>query len=237
MPAFPFLKPVTGKPGLMQTSEGKLVKMTETFQGMIYDSVIIGDTATTIKDGVATAEIEFGQSWVFFRDLTGKELSDCNISLQKALAAGESLTATRVGLYFGKFIGNYQVNDENVLKFVENAYFELNRNRVQKVIEGPAIAFPPGMGWYGGDALSLGLPSLVASQPLSDPIELSSDMTVEGRLTLSRKDWAKTQFGGSLFEDKILFQDSVPSGKSEWYCAIIAKCILYGRYKRPAVAA
>jgi hypothetical protein len=225
----------------MQTAQGKVVKMTETLQGMVYDTVLIGDNGTVdAPDGLsASAELEFGQSWVFFRDLTGKELADCNIALQKSLAAGEALTATRVGLYFPRYLGDYAINEENIVKFVENAYFELDRNRVQKVIEGPAIAFPPGIGWYGGGMTSLGLPSLVATQPLSDPIELSSQMTVEARLSISRKDWVKTQVGVD-FKDKITVTEHYTTARTpgeDAYVALAAKCILYGRYSRPAVAA
>lgn len=177
------LQPIEGQPGLFRdTDTSQVVNIRDFRESDKYDSVIIpgGEIITT------------GTEIIFFNDVQGKRETDSNIKTPRKLSAGESMVLDRIGLYFRLAVGDSISSARDIIKVVENSFYELRINQILQD-EGPSIKFPSGYGLSGNTTennlsiVSLGVAAtasasrLIKKQMLNQNHELNGLMRFDAR--------------------------------------------------------
>jgi len=188
------LVPVKGEPGQYLLG-GKKISLVEWREDWRYDTrAIVGSGAASI--------LSAGQTWEFFRDLSGKDRIDCNITQQRRISRGEQMVINNIGAFIcGRLPGVANQCTNEVFHYIaERFYLEFKINK-DTVMEGPLLTFQSGLGVSGyssdvapdGNILSLGVPSLAAVRPLLVNQEINSDHDIEATMTHFGAGWLTTE--------------------------------------------
>lgn len=192
------LNPIPGQPGLFRDSDsGQIANIRDFREGRKYDTVLI--EAGTITPGT---------SYEFFQNLQQKRNIDTNLKTQRKLSAGESMVLDRIGLYFRLATGNTITVPRDIKKLAENSFYRLNINGILQD-EGPAIAFPSGLGLYGNttetDAgiVSIGVPATASAARLVRKQLLNQNHELDGQLEFNQRAWLTTILGADVVDPQI----------------------------------
>lgn len=179
------LQPIEGQPGLFRDSDtGQIVNIRDFREGDKYDSIAIPNNETIVA----------GTTCTFFSDIQGKKLVDTNFATQRKLSAGESMVLDRIGLYFRTATGDSITSGRDIMKVVENSYYNLTINNILQD-EGPAIKFPSGYGLYGNTTenntsiMALGVPATASAARLIKKQMLNQNHELNGTLLFSARTW------------------------------------------------
>jgi hypothetical protein len=179
------LMPIEGQPGLFKDSDtGQIVNIRDFREGDKYDSIVF-----PIQEVIGT-----GTQCIFFADLQGKRRTDTNFATQRKLSAGESMVLDRIGLYFRLAVGNSITSGRDIIKIVENSFYQLTINDILQD-EGPAIKFPSGYGLYGNTTendmsiMALGVPATASAARLIKKQMLNQNHELNGLLQFDARQW------------------------------------------------
>lgn len=182
------MNPIDGQPGLFKDSEtGQILNIRDFRETDKWDTIAIPE-----------GEIVPGTQFIFFADIQNKREVDTNIKTPRKLSSGESMVLDRIGLYPRSALGDVITVPRDVKKVIDNAYFRMKINDLLQA-EGPAIAFPSGLGFYGNttetDAgiLSIGVPATASVSKLIKKQLLNQNHELEGLLRYDPRNWLQQQ--------------------------------------------
>lgn len=205
------MQPIEGQPGLFKDSEtGQILNIRDFRESDKWDTIVI-----------PAGEIVPGTQFIFFADIQGKREVDTNIKTPRKLSSGESMVLDRIGLYPRSSMGNEITVPRDVKKALDNAYFRMKINDLLQA-EGPAIAFPSGLGFYGNttetDAgiISVGVPATASASKLVKKQLLNQNHELEGMLRFDPRSWLSLQ------------DTPVPYVNPELDQALLVTCFLHG---------
>lgn len=181
------LTPVRNEPGAYLLGDKK-IRIVEWREDWRYD------TACLVGSG-AGAIITSGQKWFFFRDLTGKDDVDCNISQTRRISRGEEMVINSFGVHVGMRQATDVITDLTDFAYILERLFLRLRINKDDVAEGPVMCYQPGIGIGGstvtaaGSVLSNGIPSLASVRPLLVHQEVTSENDIDGILEAQGAGW------------------------------------------------
>lgn len=205
------MNPIDGQPGLFKDSEtGQILNIRDFRETDKWDTIAIPE-----------GEIVPGTQFIFFADIQNKREVDTNIKTPRKLSSGESMVLDRIGLYPRSALGDVITVPRDVKKVIDNAYFRMKINDLLQA-EGPAIAFPSGLGFYGNttetDAgiLSIGVPATASVSKLIKKQLLNQNHELEGLLRYDPRNWLQQQQPPIVYVNPVLDQP------------MLVTCLLHG---------
>ncbi|MEK6683899.1 MAG: hypothetical protein AABY46_04490 [Nitrospirota bacterium] len=182
------IQTIRGVPGgIMVDGEAKV--LTEVYDGYKWDTVAVHNSGAAVASG---------QQFYYFRDLTDKNLIDCNITQQRRISRGEEMEVKTIGAHVScRQPDGAQQATLDIMWAVERLYLELKVNK-KPVSEGPIAVYQSGLGVTGyssrttTDVLTNGVASQAAVRPLYKNIDLTSEHDIEGQMTHFSAAWLTT---------------------------------------------
>lgn len=202
---------IKGRPGIfkMRLPQGtsKIVKLVEWREDYIFDTV----------DYVTGATVPLGNQQVFFQNVAGKQLVDCNISTPRKLQAGQEMVLNQIGvmpLHHDPHAAAGEVVAVDFCWAVDRLHYELFINGIS-IAQGPVHCFPPGLGMTGSTAglsavLTNGVASPAAVPRLLVPQTITEQSnTFEGRLTHFAAAWTAAAYAGANLASGMLIRNTL----------------------------
>lgn len=222
------LRAVRGQPGTYVIPElGKAYILTESYEGDKYDTVEVWSPVGAVVAG----QIPAGSAFQFFQNPQNKREIDTNLRTPGRLPIAEGMVLHRVGLMVHLAGGNITPIGADIKKVLEDAYFHFDVNN-KTIAEGPALAFPSGMGLTGMTqeanqcVISNGVASSAAAMTLIRPQDLTGkEHEIFGEITYQARIWlASAQYTGAFVGNQI----------PTLFNPILVKCLLHGLVKAKA---
>lgn len=185
--------PVANQPGVFQTPEGRVIKLSEWDEMDVYDTIVFpgGETLQAISEVT------------FFTAVQGKAKIDTNLTTNGKVPARHELLVLKAGIFVAPKWGAAHPELADQCAVYQEGTYELLKNQKPQVYEQHMWGRQTGMGFvaYGVDFAvpavtiapgSLGVASPAAIPPLLVPFSLAAgaggddDFEVDLRFTASR---------------------------------------------------